>query len=250
VTKIIALLAALLLVGGCQTTIDTPKKFPVGSIYKNYIHAGKKQIPLPPGNWEVFASKNFYNDDQTPFAALILGNTDRDAPALTVRILSNLEIGSLADGYVLWRYCSRTNMHHAYDRDSVSGGDQACWFVNHSRMTRPNYRGSNYLVAGLRRAKELGVKLPVTAITAGFRFANQYDLLNVRIYFNPEAEGFSPPKQSAWATNDWHKDRIYTDHKKVAYVEKVKKWAEAFFPKVEAGFNGKLGAARAAAVKK
>jgi hypothetical protein len=246
-TRIITLFVVILLVVGCQTTSEALKQYPVGASYSGEVLIGKKQIPLPPGDWEIFASKIKYNSSQLPFVSLILGNKDRQSPALALHIHSNLEASWSGNGLVVYRYCSRTNMHHVFDRDSLEGGEQECWFVNHSRMTRPNVGGSNVLVAGLERAKKLGVKLPVTAITAGFRFANSYDLLNLRIYFNPEAEGFDPPKQSAWATNDWHKDRIYTDQKKVAYVEKVKKWAEEFFPKVEAGFKGKLAPARTAA---
>lgn len=244
-TRIMTFLAALMLVTGCQTTGEILKMYPKGASYSGYLTIGKKQVPLPPGEWEVFASRATSNSSGLPFVAIVLGNKDRNAEALAVRFHTNVEVSN-GYGWVLLKACSRTNMHHVFAPQNIEGSGQRCWFVNHSRMTRTG-NSTNVLTEALDRAKDLGVKLPVTSVYTGFRVSDTHDILTVRVYFNPETQGFEPPKQSAWATNDWHKDRIYTDNKKVAYVEKIKKWAAAYFSKVEAGFKGKLAPAQSAA---
>tara|TARA_Y100001936_G_scaffold243453_1_gene282306 strand:+ start:5386 stop:6126 length:741 start_codon:yes stop_codon:yes gene_type:complete len=240
--RIFALCTVLLLATGCQTTEETLKKYPVGATYKNVVFVGKKQIPLPKGEWEIFATRPTTTSNGTPLLHLVFGNKDRGASILAIRLTANL--GSTSGyGWNQLKACSRTNMHHVYFNEGDIGDDQRCWFANHSRMTRGSSRVSSMTMA-LDRAKELGIKLPVTSIYAGLRVTDKFDVIMMRVYFNPEADGFDPPQQSAWATNDWHKDRIYTDKKKVAYVERVKNWTEEFFPKVEAGFKGKLVAAQ------
>lgn len=225
-TRIVALFALAILIAGCQTTGEVLKKYPVGASYNGQVLVGKKQIPLPPGDWEIFASRVSQNSSGVPFLSLVLGNKDRTADVLAVGLHTNTEVSN-GNGWVILKACGRTNMLHVDAPDNIEGSAQRCWFVNHSRMTRSG-NGVSVMTTALERAKKLGIKLPVTSVYTGFRVAGTYDTLTVRVYFNPEAAGFSPPNQSAWATNDWHKDRIYVDQKKVAYVEKVKNGRQRF----------------------
>jgi hypothetical protein len=64
----------------------------------------------------------------------------------------------------------------------------------------------------------------------------------VRIYNNPEVEGFSPPMQGDWRASDWHKDRVYLDPKKKDYVERIVDWSRSAHPKFKQGFEGGLAA--------
>jgi hypothetical protein len=145
--------------------------------------------------------------------------------------------------WVNLKACSRSNILHLEKGEHNVGGDKSFWFGNHSRITHSSKKQS-LLNDVISRAKEMENRLPVTSIYSRFRISDTHDILPMRVYFNPETGDFEPPQQSAWATNDWHKGRIYTDQKKVAYVEKIKKWVAAFVPKVEAGLKSKLVSAR------
>jgi len=230
---------------GCQTTSETLKKYPVGTNHSGFIAVSKKQIPLPSGEWEIFAARSSLSSQNTPMLSFAFGNRDRNAPIMAVTVYTNAEV-TLGTGWTNLKACNRSNMIHLDRGETDSGGNKGCWFINHKRTTRSGNKG-NLFNEMIERAKALEIRLPVTFVYSGFRISDTHDVLTVRVYFNPEAEGFDAPRQSAWATNDWHIDRIYLDRKKDVYVEKMKTWAAAFFSKVEAGFNGKLVPARPAA---
>ncbi len=190
--RIFAMFAVLVLAAGCQTTGETLKKYPVGGTYSGIFSVGKKQVPLPPGEWEIFATTVTHNNNAVPFLATILVNKDPNAKALAIRVNTNTDVSN-GLGWVILKACRRTNMLHVYAPDNIEGSDQRCWFINHTRMTRSG-NSSNVSTMALERAKEKGVKLPVTSVYAGFRVTDTYDTLTVRVFFNPEAEGFDPPE--------------------------------------------------------
>ena len=134
-TRIVALFALAILIAGCQTTGEVLKKYPVGASYNGQVLVGKKQIPLPPGDWEIFASRVSQNSSGVPFLSLVLGNKDRTADVLAVGLHTNTEVSN-GNGWVILKACGRTNMLHVDAPDNIEGSAQRCWFVNHSRMTR------------------------------------------------------------------------------------------------------------------
>lgn len=209
-----------------------------GDVVTGSLDVNDKKIPLPPGNWTVLGTRALGQGAATPGIATVLVNPKSNPFA--VRVITNTSPGQ-GWGWKLSRSCLRQDLLFQKVIAKVDGGDQRCWWVNHTRMTRGS-RTAPDIVQALEYARKRNMKLPVTALLVGYRFADIYDILIVRYYFNPEGEGFNPPNDATWVTNDWHKDRIATDPKKIAYAERIRKWGEGWFPRIQSGFNNEAGA--------
>lgn len=170
---------------------------------------------------------------------MVLVAIDKKSPIFAVQLAANVDGANLGGSWIKPKGCTRTDIHFNFDENTSNGADHACWYINHTRLTRSS-RMPKYITDALDRAISRGVKLPLTSIVVRFGVSNGLNFVSLRVYFNPELEGFEPPRTAGWSTNDWHKDRVYTDAKKVAYIEKIKKWGEVWYPKVKAGFAGKL----------
>jgi hypothetical protein len=229
------------LLSGCLTTAEAVKKYPVGTTVRDAVVLGSKQIPLPPGKWEVYASNEGQSSFSSPLNQLVLVNTENKRLPRAVALSTNVEGGARGYGWNTMKACSRNDMHHRLTEDDTPGGRQACWFINHTRMTRTN-KTPRVLRAALDRVIAKGRPLPLTSVYVGMRVADSLDYLTIRYYFNPESDGFAPPRVTTWRSNDWHRDRVHEDPKKVDYVESVKRWGEVWYSKVKAGFAGKLAA--------
>lgn len=241
--RLLITIASAVLISGCVTTAAVVKNYPEGSTVEDQIIIDKRVIPLPPGKWEVFASREVQSSQGTPTNAMILANTEPGTRMIAIRLSANVAGANRGGNWAKLKACTRTDMHFSFDDKSLTNGEHACWFINHTRMTR-FARANKMITEAFEKVIARGIKLPLTSVYAGFRVSNGLNLVTVRYYFNPEAEGFDPPRNAAWSTNDWHKDRVYTDPKKVAYIEKTQKWGEVWFSKVKAGFEGKLSKPR------
>lgn len=226
------------LLSGCMTA-EVVKKYPAGTIVRDAVVLGSKQIPLPPGKWEVYGSSEGQSSFSSPLNNLILVNTENKNLPKAVVLYTNVEGGGRGFGWNTMKACGRNDMHHRLTEENTPGGRQACWFVNHTRMTRTN-KTPQFIRAALDRVIAEGRPLPLTSVYVGMRIADSLDFLTIRYYFNPESDGFAPPKVTTWRSNDWHRDLVHRDSKKVEYVELIKRWGEGWFPKVKSGFEGKL----------
>lgn len=236
-TRVFAMFAVLVLTVGCQTTGEILKKFSVDSVHEGFVSVGNKQIPLLPGEWQVLATETSSSSDFTPVLSIMLGSMEKKAGAFAITIHTNID-SSGGWGWALKSACLKKQLLHVRSIEAIEGTGEGCWFLNHLMLAYLK-RGS-FASKAFDSVKRNGVVLPKTSVYTGFRFSDTHEILEVRYFYNPEVEGFEPPHQLRWKNNDWHKDQIHLDLKRVAYVEKMKKWAEAFFSKVETGFRGKL----------
>lgn len=130
-------------------------------------------------------------------------------------------------------------MLHIVKRSNSAGGNQNCRGINHWRMTSGSKSATDWKQA-FRHWQATNIEIPVNALVVVFLKANDRSFVQVTYGFNPELDGFSPPAQAAWLVSDWHKDRYYTDKRKVTYVEMLKSWGEKWDSTVDDGFAGKL----------
>jgi hypothetical protein len=116
--------------------------------------------------------------------------------------------------------------------------DHFCYVINH-RVNALTGTGTGFGREAYLWLEQRGIKVPSTMINVEYhRSAIPGNALYIWYYFNPEYDGFSPSADSAWTRNDWHKDFINRDVKKVAYVDALKSWATAMAPVVDRGFRG------------
>lgn len=245
--KTLGVAVAALILAGCQTTASNHVAPKTGTTYQNVFDLGNGiQLPLPEGNWTLVGNKGIANNTGQFIYQPVFANIEGDTVKKfiwAITAIGEKNSPGFSDGYVVFRTCSRTNMHHVHTFMMVDSGDQDCWFVNHQVMTGGN-RTPPSIVQAREYFKANKIKMPVTTIYTGHHFANfRLQFLTARYYFNPEAEGFAPPKQAAWRTNDWHRDRIVNDPKKEAYVGKIIDWGKQWHQRVQQGFAGKLGGA-------
>ena len=237
---VLALLISFTLVG-CQTTREKAAQYlTVGATYTDMIGLGKDavQIPLPEGQWKLVGLDTWYNNLQTGFTRGIL--VDVKGKILRRAVQFDIPIDFSSNGYVVSKWCERDNIHHMKKRANYEGGEQDCWGVNHYRLSfsankLPEYmkQARDYIVANK-------IRVPGNTIYVRYQKADVNALLQASYHFNPEVDGFPPPKETIWATSDWHRNQMYLDEKKVAYIDKIKRWGTAFDSKVTAGFERKL----------
>jgi hypothetical protein len=83
------------------------------------------------------------------------------------------------------------------------------------------------------------IKTPEIHVSAHFRLADKSSYLNAIYYFDPEAEAIRTPPVSSWGESDWHREYIQTYPEKVAYIERLRHWADAWMVQLRSAFNSK-----------
>ncbi len=211
----------------------------IGNTYRNsfVIGAFNTSIPLPEGEWELIGYHQSSNDIGTKLNYAVLfqikdGQVHRFIEARAPNANHDW-------GYVPSEFCDRDDVLHIVSRANYSGGKQDCWGINHWRMTISNDARDEW-----QQAREYytanNIKVPVNALVVVYHKATKRKFIRVVYGFNPEMEGFSPPAYADWSASDWHKDRYYTDKKKVEYIQTIKDWGSAWESKVDAGFAGQI----------
>ena len=228
--------SSVVVLAGCAAP---EPEFKLGATVSNPLVIAEKQIPLPRGRWVVRGQNVITTDAGTRIIQMILLDADRNVPRISIWVGTNLQPSVYFEGWGVSRICSRDDMHHRVTKSNIQWGDQECWYVNHARLGRSS-RTPKEVLQVYDFVKSRGRAVPANTVVVGYRFANDYDVLSIRYHFNPEAEGFAPPKRAAWKTSDWHVDKVVSDPKKVQYIDRLKWWGLDWLPKVKAGFEGKL----------
>jgi hypothetical protein len=232
----------LMLASACVTTSEFERSYPPAKPVSGSVAIGDKMIPLPPGEWVVAATESAFSGAATPLAALSLVNVAPGAHAVLVTAHANLGTASGAAGWTSLRSCARDDMLFIATEANEPGGDQRCWFINHSGTTRAS-RTSRLLKDTLDFAQARGLRIPSTVLTVGYRLADIRDVLTVRYYFDPETRGFPPSRELNWRSNDWHRDRMHGDERRQQYIAALKSWGAETLPGVRGGFRGKAAMA-------
>lgn len=122
-------------------------------------------------------------------------------------------------------------------------GHQACWTIR-SYYATPWLQWADRAIklpvidrmaAGDMSAK--GVSFPQDFIALTLTRTEKWGLLEVMYLFSPEAEGISSHAALSVRETDWTPWNIGRYPEKVAYVEKLKAWGTAFWPRFKAAFD-------------
>ena len=190
------------------------------------------KIPVPKGNWVKVGESS----------------SSREHPPLYIEVWVNAVGSELHNllfvtynksgnewGWKVSKQCNRTNLHNIVKKENREGGKQNCYGVNHYRIS-----GGSDKIEAVREAKEYArensIAFPSTLVTHFHRFADRR-LLDFWIGYNPELEGFPPPTDASWDSNDWHQDRIIGQQDRLDYIEKIRSLAEETHRVVEPQFK-------------
>jgi hypothetical protein len=219
---------------GCQTTHQEP---PTRITVNDSYHAGKFDVPLPPGKWIVSGSRIYYTSHDTEMVDVFLATMEPGQQGDVIWIKTNL-VSAFRPGVAGWvenSTCKRTNMLFvkAYFNEEKQGQD--CWIINHRRITPSNSK-NQAIISTRNFMREHEMQLPVNTVDVRFFFANDEDLLHVTYYFNPEARGIKRPEYASWNSSDWHIDRIDEHPEKRKFATELETWGKRWYPKLKANF--------------
>lgn len=213
-------------------------KAPVGTVYKDAAEVGRKQVPLPGGDWVLAAkeSARTTGGSNVPLFRAILMQEKEGKLHKWVYINTNLDVG--VGGWTRDRaICDRADVHHNASDRNYNAKDTECWIVNHYGQTlgaNPSPVYTDFFKATDDKGR------PATSLGISFFIVKDFDFLTVLYNVNPELEGFEKTPTADWRGNPWHRDMTGTDAKKLEYISKLKLEGEGLLPLVKDGFRGRL----------
>jgi hypothetical protein len=207
----------------------------MGKTVTGRVVAQGKSVPLPPGQWIVVAHVPAQNTGGPE--SLVLAQTRRDKLRRAVLVQASPQADQSATGFRRSRQCARTALLYAKTISNDEYGRQDCWTIDHNLSTQSQGEAPPIIRAAIGELELRGVKYPPVLLSAFFRLADRQSFLQAVYYFNPEMDGITT-KPALWEESDWNRNSIHQYPEKIAYVEKLRAWAEAWHPAVRDGFQG------------
>jgi len=197
-------------------------------------------VPLPPGDWLRLASMNFHMSTASG-ELLMLGRIENRRLMGYVRITA----GHGTAGFRATPGCDRqsANTNVLVSETLEPFGHQACWLIEHTFLAplqawadRANKLPTlERAAAGDLSAK--GVSYPQEMLNVRFTRSERWGLLEVRYGFNPEEDRITSSDVATYTDSDWEPANIARYPDKVAYVDKLKQWANGFWPRFKTAFD-------------
>jgi hypothetical protein len=221
---------------------DAFKDFPVGKKVSGQFAIGDVQVPLPEGDWVmagrgVYAAKTSGNNAGPTMAQVALFDAQNATLRRYIWIQTSLEQGGLS--WVKPKDCDRKNVFHVQSEELPQVYSQFCWVINHLRVHFDPKSGGAVAEAS-QYMRDNSINFPDTMLATIFYMSVGPKYLQIAYSLNPEVDGISPSKNSAWDGNDWHISRLHRFPDKQQYAEKTKAWATEWKEKVKQGFHKKL----------
>jgi len=206
-----------------------------------YVATQGMTVPLPPGQWVVVA--HFPAADSGGVESLFLAQMRRDKLSRAVLVQASAQADESAAGFKRSAQCARPALLYAKTISNEDLGRQDCWTIDHSVSLRQERDTPPIIDAAISELEARGVNNPPVLLLAFFRLADRQKSLDVVYYLNPETDGITS-KPASWDESDWNRNHIHQYPDKIAYVEKLRAWADAWYPAVREGFQGLGTAAR------
>jgi len=210
---------------------------PIGTKVSTKFELGRMQIPLPKGEWVLIGRTELGSGGlgfRVPIALVYLAQWKDGVLARAVVAETNLV--ESPGGWTRDQNCDRVDMHHVVSDRNYNSKSQECWWINHFTQTL----GANP-PAHFRQAFDYmdanRISRPTTLIGVSYRLVRSFQYLHVRYNVNPDLEGIVQTRTMTWRENDWHRDLLQNDPKKVEYIRRQIAWGTEWFPRVKDGFN-------------
>ena len=204
----------------------------VGDIVENEVSFGKRdKFPLPPGEFTVEIIKKWQD-----FRDVLLVQIDEDTGIIKWKI-HLAATGSTIQKNSAWlpgEMCDQTSV---YFIKAVKGSEKfACWSVSHSRRSGGNEinrlsRSNNFFSFGQTMTHKIRAEQgypgemrayenqndsisPDMFVVSRYHYSKKSKLFEAEYFYNPEFDGIPKPKNSEWASNEFHIQNIrnYPEH--------------------------------------
>lgn len=217
-----------------------------GATVADRLTLGGKQVPLPPGPWEVVFSGTGEIDEvdaRKKIDPVTLGPILRvilvQHEAGRVRGMIEIHGNAIAhpDGWGTASECLRDDLYAAINRYE-SGWDVSCLFVAAAGIDGAAMEAPAWATMR-RQAPQRTVQLPGFWLIAGFRVSNRHDILDVRYHFAPDTLG-APGESRDIAP--WAPAVLTADPQRLEVVKDLAAWAGSMQNFVEQGLLSRLAA--------
>ncbi len=212
--RLLILLAAL----AFATSAGAQDELKLNQTYRDVIRlhfsAGKTQIPLPEGNWELLGLQEDQSSQVNRIWRAYFARIENGT--LLGKVIFSVNSDAPSYGWAASSFCEKDHYHVVIKVNRSSDVD--CWAVRRGRTRRkPSWSDGMKQMYDTLEARE--VHIPTHMSIAGYNRRNDYNLLALYYWFSPA---------SGIVTRD-----------------DAKEWAAHWKSKVEAGFLGELKAFKA-----
>lgn len=213
--------------GSTATIVTTPRAAspdsPIGRIVEGVVNVGGQAIPLPEGAWVTLAQ--FKGTAAQPGDAMVLGQVHGGAlrRLLAVR---GLRVSAGVHANPVPKACQRSDILFREADDGAGAAPHRCWWVNHATGL---WSQQSIFAAAQLELDQRKVSRPDVLINVGFHRADEHGFATGFYYFDPNEESISS-SPGPWAASEWHKDRIASDPRRAAYVQKLIDWGRGWAP--------------------
>jgi hypothetical protein len=237
---------ALAVPGGAQTVgssgLDNAL---LGRMYTGSVRVDGYDVPLPAGNWALLANTSVKQPSLSLAGEMIyLGLIRKRRLEGAIQIIAARSTSTPGKGFRQVKGCveGQANSSYVLAEQVVPFGHQSCWLID-NYFTNPFQQWADRAnrldpliraAAGDLAAK--GVSYPQDMMMVRFSRAETWGVLEVKYVFSPEADGITSAPAISYADSDWHVGNIDRFPEKLAYVEKLKRWGEAFWPRFKTAF--------------
>jgi uncharacterized membrane protein len=159
------------------------------------LEVGGKRILLPPGAWRTLAQADYAVDGRRigetgQLRSIVQGWTIGGRVVALAVVRAN--VAPVAGGFGLASDCGRLDIHLGRTETPRGSALASCSFVTHllhdaAPLNDPAWR------AALARLAAEDIAAPATWLVAGFRMADDDDLLDLRILLDPSLLGLAEP---------------------------------------------------------
>jgi hypothetical protein len=215
----------------------------MGRTYSRSIVVDGFEVPLPPGQWAMLANSSVRVRNASGMF-YFLGRIERKRLVGGLKVLALKTPDKAGDGFPAIRGCVAGNpgLNYVFVESITPFDHQACWTVSNyftppwqqwaDRATR--IESLDRAAAGDMAAK--GITYPQDFVAIRFSRSEKSAYLEATYLFDPELEGLSSTTALSFGDSDWHVTNINRFPDKLAYVEKLKGWAEIFWSKFQQAF--------------
>ncbi len=188
-------------------------------VIRLHFPAGKTQIPLPEGEWELLGVQEFLNNQDTRMWYFYLARIEHDTLVGQVTIFLNHDLWDY--GWTAIDFCDRDNLWFKEVKSNRSS-DVDCWAVHRVRIRPQRWKEGRKQMLDSLLSRDVNVEIPRKMIRAVFYRLTTDNYLRIYYYFHRYPLG-----------------------RPTITREDIKTWGRHWKPKVDAGFLGKLKAFKA-----
>jgi len=206
----------------------------MGKVFAGFFPAAGRKLPLPPGSWTVLADLRTGPES----SAYFLGTIENKRLVGAVTFI----LESFREGVQYKAATQCADPHNLYaitesNQDARDGGSQAFWFIHNifatvwGQWADKKISMDPLFKAAVGEMEIRQITFPQDLIQVNFWRLEKWGRVVGSYFFSPEAEHITSKTVSNWKESDWSYLNYAKYPEKVAYINKLKEWGQAWWPR-------------------